>query len=68
MARLLDTVLPPAVVDLVLSPLLILEILIRTVLDGGATMIGPLLILAACAYAIFKYERSAKRHAVADSV
>jgi hypothetical protein len=68
MARLLDTVLPPAVVDLVLSPLLILEILIRTVLDGGATMIGPLLILAACAYAIFKYERSAKRRAVADSV
>jgi hypothetical protein len=68
MARLLDTVLPPAVVDLVLSPLLILEILIRTVLDGGTTMIGPLLILAACAYAIFKYERSAKRHPVADSV
>jgi hypothetical protein len=68
MARLLDTVLPPAVVDLVLSPLLILEILVRTVLDGGAAMIGPLLILAACAYAIFKYERSAKRHAVADSV
>jgi hypothetical protein len=68
MARLLDTVLPPAVVDLVLSPLLILEILIRTVLDGGAAMIGPLLVLAACAYAIFKYERSAKRHAVADSV
>ena len=68
MARLLDTVLPPAVVDLVLSPLLILEILIRTVLDGGATMIGPLLILAACAYAIFKYERSAKRRAVADPV
>jgi hypothetical protein len=68
MARLLDTVLPPAVVDLVLSPLLILEILIRTVLDGGAAMIGPLLVLAACAYAIFKYERSAKRRAVADSV
>jgi hypothetical protein len=68
MARLLDTVLPPAVVDLVLSPLLILEILIRTVLDGGTAMIGPLLILAACAYAIFKYERSVKRHAVADSV
>jgi hypothetical protein len=68
MARLLDTVLPPAVVDLVLSPLLILEILIRTVLDGGAAMIGPLLILAGCAYAFFKYERSAKRRAVADSV
>ena len=67
MARLLDTVLPPAVVDLVLSPLLILEILVRTVLDGGATMIGPILILAACAYAIFKNERSAKRRAVADS-
>lgn len=67
MARLLETVLPPAVVDLVLSPLLILEILIRTVLDGGAAMIGPLLILVACAYAIFKYERSTKRHAVADS-
>lgn len=68
MARLLDTVLPPAVVDLVLSPLLILEVLIRTVLDGGAAMIGPFLILAACAYAIFKYERSIKRRAVADSV
>ncbi len=67
MARLLETVLPPAVVDLVLSPLLILEILIRTVLDGGAAMIGPLLILAACAYAIFKYERSARRHPVAES-
>ena len=67
MARLLETVLPPAVVDLVLSPLLILEILIRTVLDGGTAMIGPLLTLAVCAFAIFKYERSGKRPAMADS-
>lgn len=63
MAHLLETVLPPALVDLVLSPLLILEILIRIILDGGARMIAPIALLLASAYGIFKYERSTRRRA-----
>lgn len=63
MAAVLDTVLPPAVVDLVLSPLLVLEILVRTTLEGGLTVIGPLSLLAICAFAIFVFDRSSKRSA-----
>jgi hypothetical protein len=67
-ASLLETVLPPALVDLVLSPILILEILIRTVIDGGATVLGPLSLLAVCAYLIFRYDRSLKRDPFVDGV
>lgn len=65
-ASLLETVLPPALVDLVLSPMLILEILIRTVIDGGAAVLGPLSLLAVCAYVIFRYDRSLKRDRLVD--
>jgi hypothetical protein len=67
-ASLLETVLPPALVDLVLSPMLILEILIRTVIDGGAAVLGPLSLLAICAYVIFRYDRSLKRDRFVDGV
>jgi len=60
-ASLLDTILPPGLVDLVLSPLLILEILIRTIVDGGAAILGPITLLALSAYGIFKYDRNTKR-------
>lgn len=61
MGVLLDAVLPPAIVDLVLSPLLILEILIRTIVDGGLRVIGPLLLLGVFALGIFLYDRSTRR-------
>jgi hypothetical protein len=65
-ASLLETVLPPALVDLVLSPMLILEILVRTVIDGGAAVLVPLSLLAVCAYVIFRYDRSLKRDRFLD--
>jgi hypothetical protein len=61
MAAALDTVLPPEVVDLVLSPLLILEILARTILDGGARMIGPLTLLGLSGLLMFGYDRRSRR-------
>jgi len=61
MAAVLETVLPPAVVDLVLSPMLVLEILVRTTLDGGSKSVGPLFLLGAFALGIFVYDRSTKR-------
>jgi hypothetical protein len=61
MGALLDAVLPPAIVDLVLSPLLILEILIGTIVDGGIRVIGPLLLLGMFALGIFLYDRSTRR-------
>lgn len=61
MGALLDAVLPPAIVDLVLSPLLILEILIRTIVDGGMRVMGPLLLLGVSAFGIFLYDRSTRR-------
>lgn len=60
MAAVLDTVLPPAVVDLVLSPLLVLEILARTTWEGGLTIVGPLSLLAICALAILFQDRRSK--------
>ncbi|HEY4606653.1 MAG TPA: hypothetical protein VIH55_03310, partial [Acidimicrobiia bacterium] len=68
MAAMLETVLPPAVVDLVLSPLLILEILLRTIVDGGLTFIGPLTLLGVCALAIFIYDRSSRGRMSLDRV
>ena len=61
-------VLSPAVVDLVFSPLLILEILLRTLLDGGSSLIGPLTMFALAAMALFAYDRFAKRHLSLDPV
>ncbi len=61
MGVLLDAVLPPAIVDLVLSPLLVLEILIGTIVDGGLRVIGPLLLLGVFALGIFRYDRSTRR-------
>jgi hypothetical protein len=60
-ASLLDTILPPGLVDLVLSPLLILEILIRTIVDGWAAILVPITLLALSAYGIFMYDRHTKR-------
>ena len=68
MARMLDTVLPPAVVDLVLSPLLILEILVRTLLDGGSRLVGPLTMFAISAMALFVYDRFSKRTLIGDQI
>jgi hypothetical protein len=65
MAAALDTVLPPEVVDLVLSPLLILEILARTILDGGARVIGPLALLGLSGLLMFAYDRRSRRTAPA---
>jgi hypothetical protein len=65
-AAALDTLLPPAVVDLVLSPLLILEILGRTILDGGARVLGPLSLLGVSALAMFMYDRRSRRTTVVD--
>ena len=59
-AAVLDTVLPPAVVDLVLSPLLVLEILARTTWEGGLAIVGPLSLLAICAMAILVHDRRSK--------
>jgi hypothetical protein len=65
MAAALDTVLPPEMVDLVLSPLLILEILARTILDGGARVIGPISLLALSGLLMFAYDRRSRRAAPA---
>ncbi len=62
MAEMLKTVLSPAVVDLVLSPLLVLEILFRTLVDGGLRLVGPLTLLVVSALAIFGYDRLSKRN------
>lgn len=68
MAKMLDTVLPPAVVDLVLSPLLILEILVRTLLDGGSRLLGPLTMFAVSAMVLFAYDRFSKRTLNSDQI
>jgi hypothetical protein len=60
-SAMLETVLPPAVVDLVLSPLLILEILLRTTLDGGQRIFAPLALLALCAATISLTDRFWRR-------
>ncbi|MEX2651809.1 MAG: hypothetical protein WD473_05105 [Acidimicrobiia bacterium] len=60
-SAMLETVLPPAVVDLVLSPLLILEILFRTTLDGGQRIFAPLALLALCAAMISLTDRFSRR-------
>jgi hypothetical protein len=62
MSAVLDTVLPPAVVDLVLSPLLVLEILIRTTLDDGRRVLAPLILLAASAIMVALADRAIRRH------
>lgn len=68
MAAMLDTVLPPAVVDLVLSPLLVIEILIRTLIDGGSKLAGPLALFAISAMALFVYDRFSKRNVDFESI
>ena len=68
MAKMLNTVLPPAVVDLVLSPLLILEILVRTLIDGGSRLVGPLTLFAVSAMALFVYDRFSKRNLIGDQI
>lgn len=68
MASMLDTVLPPAVVHLVLSPILIIEILVRTLIDGGSQLIGPLTLFAVLAMALFVYDRFAKRNLIIDQI
>jgi hypothetical protein len=68
MAKMLDTVLPPAVVDLVLSPFLILEILVRTLVDGGSRLLGPLTMFALSAMALFVYDRFSKRILIGDQI
>jgi hypothetical protein len=68
MAKMLDTVLPPAVVDLVLSPLLILEILVRTLIEGGSRLVGPLTMFAVSAMALFVYDRFSKRTQIGDQL
>jgi hypothetical protein len=65
MSAVLDTVLPPAVVDLVLSPLLVLEILVRTTLQDGQRVLAPLILLAIAAIVIAVADRFAKRQAAA---
>ena len=58
---MLQTVLPPAIVDLVLSPLLILEILLRTSLADGQKILIPILLLALSAVLISVTDRRSKR-------
>jgi hypothetical protein len=62
-SAMLETVLPPAIVDLVLSPLLILEILLRTSLAGGQSVFVPLALLALCALLISLADRFSRRSA-----
>jgi hypothetical protein len=62
-SAMLETVLPPAVVDLVLSPLLILEILLRTSLAGGQSVFVPLALLALSALLISLSDRFSRRTA-----
>lgn len=66
MATLLETVLPPDVVDLLLSPVLIVEILARTILDGGMHVIQPLILLAVFGVGMFLYDRSKRPEPVFD--
>jgi hypothetical protein len=61
MSAALETVLPPAAVDLVLSPLLIFEILLRTSLAGGKGILVPLMSLAVCAVLISLTDRFSRR-------
>lgn len=58
---MLQTVLPPAIVDLVLSPLLILEILLRTSLADGQKILIPILLLALSAVLISVTDRRSKK-------
>jgi hypothetical protein len=67
-AAMLNTVLSPAVVDLVLSPLLVLEILLRTLVDGGMRFIGPLTLFAISAMALFAYDRRSRRNLISTRV
>jgi hypothetical protein len=61
MSAMLETVLPPAAVDLVLSPLLVFEILLRTSLAGGEGIFLPLGLLAFCAVLISLTDRFSKK-------
>jgi hypothetical protein len=61
MSTMLETVLPPAAVDLVLSPLLVLEILLRASLGGGEGIFLPLGLLAVCAVLISLTDRFSRR-------
>jgi hypothetical protein len=67
-AAVLNTVLPPAVVDLVLSPLLIIEILFRTIVDGGTRFVAPLMLLAMSAVIVYVYDRTSKRGLFVDRI
>ncbi len=51
-SAMLETVLPPAIVDVVLSPLLVFEILSKTIMADGQKVLVPLSLLALCAMVI----------------
>ncbi len=51
-SAMLETVLPPAIVDVVLSPLLVFEILSKTIMADGQKVLVPLSLLALCATVI----------------
>jgi len=47
LASMLDVVLPPVVVAVVLSPLIILEVVTQTVLHSGLAILPPIVLLGA---------------------
>ncbi len=51
-STVLETVLPPAIVEVVLSPLLVLEILAKIIMADGQKILIPLSLLAVCALVI----------------
>jgi hypothetical protein len=45
MSSMLDVVLPPMVGTVVLSPLIVIEVIVRTMLRSGSSMLLPVLLL-----------------------
>ena len=59
-ARTFEVVLPPAVAELVVYPLLVLEILARTVAEGGSRVLIPLSLLMATVVLLLWVDRRVK--------
>jgi hypothetical protein len=60
-STVLETVLPPAVVNAVLSPLLVVEILTKTIMADGQKVLLPVALLALCALLIALGDRIESR-------
>ncbi len=68
MAAMLETVLSPAIADLVLSPLLVLEIVGRILADDWLRLLAPLAMLMLAGVAIFRYDRKTRRSLLLDKI